>query len=72
MNANRFPNGITVVELRRLLADWPDYDVTTGEPTTVWVDMRDGTTNDIEGVAPLNRRRNEDDMTYSADLLLII
>jgi hypothetical protein len=54
MKIQKFPNGLKVSELRALLADWPDTDPRTGEPSEVWIMTADSTSNDVEEVCPLN------------------
>jgi hypothetical protein len=69
MNRQHFPNGLTVIELKRLVADWPETDA-WGEPCEVWIGSRDGTSNVVREVWPLNRRESEDGTKRWADLLL--
>ena len=34
---HQFPNGLTVKELKTIVADWPEVDH-LGEPTEVWIE----------------------------------
>lgn len=65
-----FPNGLTVKELKGAVADWPETDYRTGEPTEVWVGTLDSKSNQATTICPLNVRVNDNKM--SADLLLEI
>jgi hypothetical protein len=60
---------MTVAELKRLLADWPEVDE-HGEDCEVWIVSRDGTSNVVHEAWPLNRRESEDGTKRWADLCL--
>ena len=62
------PTGITVGDLKRLLADWPETRP-DGEPTEVWVETGIGLSGPCIEAIPLNCRLR-DDGTASADLML--
>jgi hypothetical protein len=50
----KFRNGMTVKELKEIIADWPEeYD--NGEPCEVWVGDR-GLTNQVVELWPLNKQ----------------
>jgi hypothetical protein len=66
---SKFPNGLTVKELKELMKDWPEEDE-FGEPCEVWLETSDGHSNIVKHVIPLNRRVFDDNVTFSADLLL--
>lgn len=61
-----FNNGLTVAELKKIVADWPDTDP-QGNPCEVWVG-HDGGGNQVHEVSRLNYRKEGDDEW--ADLLL--
>jgi hypothetical protein len=69
MKQHGFPNGLTVAELKRLVADWPEVDE-HGDPFAVWLGCGHGTSNVVTEVWPLNGRENEDGTKRWADLLL--
>jgi hypothetical protein len=52
-------NGITVAELKRLIADWPETD-TYGEPCEVWISTGYCLTSPCVAVGMLNYRKDED------------
>lgn len=53
--ARTFPKGLTVPELRALLARWPDCDA-YGEPNEVFVETGLGVSSQVTAIWPLNRR----------------
>jgi hypothetical protein len=61
-----FNNGLTVAELKQIVADWPDTDP-QGNPCEVWIEHY-GLSNQVLGVSRLNFRK-EGDAAW-ADLLL--
>lgn len=67
MKTGIFPIGLTVTELKRILADWPETDV-SGEPTEVWLETSQYTSAPCVEVVILNRR--VDDGVVTADILL--
>jgi hypothetical protein len=67
--SNDFPNGLTVKELKELVKDWPEVDE-FGEPCEVWVETSQGYSNVVKSVTTLNKRVFDDNVTFSADLLL--
>ena len=64
MESRSFLTGLTVKELKELIADWPETVAESGEPTEVWLEHDDGTTSQVRSVWTLNLR------TESADILL--
>ena len=60
---HRFPNGLTVTELKTIVADWPEVDH-LGEPTEVWIETGKSLTSWAVEVGTLNYREG------SADLLI--
>lgn len=58
---------ITVAELKRHIADWPEMDA-SGEPTEVWLQSGDMASRPCVAVEVLNLRRVNDDEETS-DLL---
>jgi len=64
-----FENGMTVKELKNLIATWPEVNEDTGEDCEVWLENVDGCSNIITEVWPLNMREL-DDGTMVADILL--
>lgn len=70
LSKQEFPNGLTVAELKALIADWPETDA-NGEPCFVWIGS--GATcasNAVTTVWPLNHRYSEDGKTEWAEILL--
>lgn len=63
----KYPDGMTVTELKKLIKDWPETD-RYGDPCEVWVCDRTGLTNQVSEVSVLNRRADED--KEWADILL--
>ena len=59
--------GITVAELKMVIAHWPSTDF-EGEPTEVWIDNGDDTSRPCFRIMPLNLRGYEDAAT--ADVIL--
>lgn len=60
-----FPNGLTVRDLKKIIADWPE-EKSDGELTEVWVEMV-GLSNMVHGIWRLNP-----DSNGAADLSLTI
>lgn len=48
-----YQNGLTVRELKSLLADWPEEDA-FGEPATVWFMTGDTTSSPVVSASHLN------------------
>lgn len=48
-----FPNGLTVRELKALIADWPEVD-DEGNEAEVWIEDECGLSNIVKQVWPLN------------------
>jgi hypothetical protein len=70
LQEKRFPNGMTVAELKALVRDWPETDQ-HGEPCEVWLfDQTRSYTNQAVLASPLNMRRSEDGTKLWADLVL--
>ena len=69
MKIERFENGMTVAELKRLVADWPETDE-YGEPCEVWLGNGSGLSNQAREISPLNMRENKDGTKVWADVLL--
>ena len=53
MERKSFHNGMTVAELKKRIADWPETDQ-YGEPTEVWIETGDGESNQVKSIWPLN------------------
>jgi hypothetical protein len=60
----KFKNGMTVKDLKLLLSEWPEKDDRTGEDCEVWIESKEGFTNQCRKATPLNKSE------CSADLLL--
>ena len=69
MKIHSFQNGMTVADLKRLIADWPETDE-DGEPCEVWLGNGGGLSNQAMEAVPLNMRSSEDGSKKWADLLL--
>lgn len=48
-----FPNGLTVRELKALIADWPEID-DEGNEAEVWIEDDSSLSNIVKKVWPLN------------------
>lgn len=68
MNIHSFDNGLTVAELKRIVANWPETNE-EGEPAEVWVADREGTSNQVHAIWPLNKRMTGEGIE-TADLML--
>lgn len=68
MNITDFPNGMTVAELKSLIADWPDKNE-DGEDNEVWLETGRNASSPCVSVWPLNLRKNRNGSEY-ADFLL--
>ncbi len=55
LSPHQFPSGLTVPQLKQLLATWPDTDA-NGDPCEVWVTTVDGLSSLVTEVCPLNKR----------------
>lgn len=64
-----FMNGMTVRELKALVADWPEEDQ-DGEPTTVWLKTAPTLSSVVTSATSLNLRQSEDGKSSWSDLLL--
>lgn len=62
-----FPNGMTVADLKALIAGWPETTA-SGELCEVFIETQNGLSNPVLAVWPLNARK--DDNCESADILL--
>ena len=69
MKIKRFENGMTVAELKRLIADWPETDE-YGDPCEVWLGDGNGLSNQAKEASPLNMRESEGGEKKWADLIL--
>lgn len=69
MKIQLFENGMTVADLKRIIADWPETD-DEGEPCEVWLGSGNGYTNQAIVAIPLNVRSNEDGSKQWGDLLI--
>ena len=65
----RFENGMTVADLKRLIADWPETDE-YGEPCEVWLGDGGCLSNQAKELSSLNMRQSEDGTKQWADILL--
>ena len=68
MNMQRFTEGLTVTELKRLLTSWPERNE-DDEPTEVWLSDGNGISNQAREVWPL-RLCTASDGSERADLML--
>lgn len=51
----RFPDGLTVRELKAAIKGWPE-EQEDGTPTEVWIGTREGTSNQVKAIWPLDKR----------------
>ena len=63
MQRQNFPNGLTVKELKEIIADWAETGE-DGEETEVWIETDRHLSSIVTEICPLNQRGN------SADLIL--
>lgn len=68
MKIQRFENGMTVAELKAILAEWPDTRP-DGTPCEVWLGDRRNLSNQVKELSPLNAQRDKGG-TMTADLIL--
>lgn len=59
MSIQAFDNGLTVAELKRLIADWPETNE-DGDPTEVWISRNEFESNPVYEVSPLNVKVHDD------------
>jgi len=52
---HEFPNGMTVAELKKLVADWPEKDQ-NGDDNEVWLQTSPGASSPVVTFAKLNER----------------
>jgi len=57
----RFDNGMTVADLKRIVKDLPEHDE-YGDPFEVWIGNTSGTSNIVHGICPLNPDENGSDI----------
>lgn len=60
----KFANGITVKELKKIIANWPDVRA-DGTPTEVWLGDSDGCSNRVIEISTL-----DEDCDGRADILI--
>lgn len=65
MQMKSFPNGLTVKELKEIIADWAETDE-DGEPTEVWIETGWCLSSVVIEVTPLNKRENSADLFLSS------
>jgi hypothetical protein len=64
----RFSGGMTVADLKRVIADWPEINH-DGTPCEVWIGDGDGHSSQARNLSPLTIRTNEDGRDL-ADVLI--
>lgn len=69
MKVTIFKNALTVRELKEIIKDWPEEDA-NGNPCEVWIGDKEGTSNQVKEIWPLNMRESEDGSKKWADILL--
>lgn len=67
MTPTFFETGMTVIDLKRILADWPETNE-YGEPSEVWLTNGSGVSNQAKAIIPLGIRYHGNEV--SADLML--
>ena len=65
----RYENGMTVAELKQLIAHWAETDE-HGDPCKVWLGDGRGLSNMAKEASPLNSRESEDGNKKWADFML--
>lgn len=61
----KYPEGLTVRELKLLVANLPEVDA-YGDEYEVWLDHGDGTSSGVKAVWPLNVRNDGCDILFTA------
>ena len=69
MRQVEFPNGLTVQEFKRIVADWPEF-TPGGEPCEVWIETGKNLTSVVSGVEILNKRNNSGDLLLHSDAFI--
>jgi hypothetical protein len=69
MRMQKFPKGLTVAELKPIVAGWSEIDE-DGEPREVWVGVGNGLASQVAAIWPLNPHTDENHRILSADLQL--
>lgn len=70
MQNHKFPQGMTVKELKALVKDWPEEDE-NGEPTDVFIETGRGLSSAVTEVWMMNARVSEDEKNKWSDMLLV-
>jgi len=65
MQMKSFPNGLTVKDLKEIIADWDETDE-DGAPTEVWIETGWGLSSVVIEVTPLNKREKSADLILSS------
>lgn len=50
----KYPNGLTISELKQIVADMPDIQTWSGDPYEVWIDTGNGLSSVCTVVSDLN------------------
>ena len=61
MKSSKFPNGLTVKELKEMIKDWPETNE-HGQLTEVWIETDWNTSSVVTEIQPLNMRGDVADM----------
>ena len=61
-----YPNGMTVAELKKALAGWPEIDE-DGEPTEIWMMTGVSTSSMVTALWPLNVRGDTASIVFSCE-----
>jgi hypothetical protein len=66
MKSSKFPNGLTVKELKEMIKDWPETNE-HGQLTEVWVETDWSTSSVVTEIQPLNMRGDVADLILKSD-----
>ena len=61
MKSSKFPNGLTVKELKEMIKDWPETNE-HGQLTEVWIETDLNTSGVVTEIQPLTMRGDVADM----------
>jgi len=64
---HKFPNGMTVKELKKIIKNWSDIDEYTGVECEIWLTTGMNLSSPVTGIMPLNKRKYNNKVC--ADLL---
>ena len=63
MKIQKFPNDLTVKELKEIIKDWPEIDH-MGEPTQVFIETGKNLSSPVSEIWPLNKSEESADIEF--------